>query len=387
MPSSRFTSRRILLLSANPQKTESPHRRKEIEEIENALNRATVARLKEGKGDPVFEPLIDKPYVKASDLSQALSTIEPYIIYISGRETGISNLIFENRSENKEAEKSNKLLEELFQLLSTNTQCVILNGCYLEDQAMAIVRHIDFLIAISQDLEEKISISFLVEFYYHLGLGLPIKQAFQVSRNRFLRENIDEYQLPIILEKEKESERRELEKALVDCNKRIEQEPNKSASWIQRGNILKQLERFTEADEAYEKASLLDPKNYFPREKQGDALEKVGKYDQALIAYDKALVLEEKDYKVWWKKGRTLAKSKKYREALESYQNALALKPLPPDHYIISREIGLTLSLLDQNRESIAYYKMTLRTEPRYRAGSYEKKKIYKKNIFKETIA
>ncbi len=244
---------------------------------------------------------------------------------------------------------------------------------------MEIVRHIDYLIAMSQDSEERISINFLVEFYYHLGLGLQIKQAFQVSRNRFLRENFDECQLPIILEKEKEAERRELEKALVDCSKKIEEEPNKSILWIQRGNILKQLERSTEADEAYEKASLLDPTNYIPRTKQGDALEKVGKYDQALIAYDKALDLEEKDYKVWWKKGRTLAKSKKYREALESYQNALALKPLPPDHYIISREIGLTLSLLDQNRESIAYYKMTLRTEPRYRAGSYEKKKIYKK--------
>jgi len=211
------------------------------------------------------------------------------------------------------------------------------------------------------------------------GLGLTIRQAFQVSRNRFLRENLDECQLPIILEKEKEAERRELEKALVYCDNKIEQDPNKSTLWIQRGNILKKLERFTEADKAYEKASLLDPKNYLLRTKQGDALEEVGKYDQALIAYNKALDLEEKDYKVWLKKGRTLAKSKKYGEALESYKNALALKPLPPDHYVISREIGLTLSLLGQNRESIAYYKMTLETEPRCRAGSYEKKEIYKK--------
>ena len=172
--SSSLDSRKILLLSANPQKTESKHRRKEVEEIENALNRATVARLRDGKGDPIFDPLLDKPYVKASDLSQALSTIEPYIIYISGREKGIGNLIFENYSENKETKNPNQLLGELFQLLSTNTQCVILNGCYLEDQAMAIVRHIDYLIAISQDLEEKISISFLVEFYYHLGLGLRV---------------------------------------------------------------------------------------------------------------------------------------------------------------------------------------------------------------------
>ena len=98
----------------------------------------------------------------------------PHIIHISGREKGIGNLIFENHSENKETKNSNQLLGELFQLLSTNTQCVILNGCYLEDQAMAIVRHIDCLIAISQDLEEKTSISFLVELYYHLGLGINL---------------------------------------------------------------------------------------------------------------------------------------------------------------------------------------------------------------------
>ena len=324
--------KKILFLSANPRDEVSPYKEKEMSEVEDALYRAEKARFKKSKSAPVFEALIDKPNVRAADLSQTLSAIEPHIIHISGREKGIGNLIFENHSENKETKNSNQLLGELFQLLSTNTQCVILNGCYLEDQAMAIVRHIDCLIAISQDLEEKTSISFLVELYYHLGLGIPTRKAFQVSRNRLLRGNLDEYQLPIILEKEKETERRELEKALVDCNKKIEQDPNKSTLWIQSGNILKKLERFSEADEAYEKASSLDTENYLLRIKQGDALEEAGKYNQALIAYDQALVLEEKDYKIWLKRGRTLAKSKKYREALESYKNALALKPLPPDH-------------------------------------------------------
>ncbi|MCA1991689.1 MAG: trypsin-like peptidase domain-containing protein [Coleofasciculus sp. S288] len=371
------TVKKILLLSANPENPETVRRRKETKEIRDVLKRAKHGDLCE---------LHDRPDINAAELSQELTTIEPDIIDISGCENGIECLTLDENIEKNartEAEKL-KLIAELFQLHYQSIKCIILNGCYSEEQAREIVQHIDFVIGISRDLEDDRVIKFLSEFYYYIGSERTIRDSYNLSCNYLQRRGLEDINiLPTLLDKYNERKRRELEEELSVCDKEIEKNPNNVELWKKRGSLLKELGRAEEANEAYEKASSLAPNDYKIRTEQGDALEQLEKYEEAVNAYDKALELETEDYKVWWKKGQALVEVKKYGEAVESYDKAVALaiklEQPSPERYIICREYASLLNKLEEYQKSIFMYKKSLGFEPRYRASSYLKRQVYKK--------
>jgi Tfp pilus assembly protein PilF len=374
-----YSPKKILVLPANPGMNEYFLDRREMLEVQKALNRAARARVNKSQEGPIFEPLIEKINISAKNFSQVLSEIEPNIVHISGCENGINKLISDQSHAIDESDEFDKLTGELFKIIAKSIQCIILDGCYLESQAKEVVCHIDYLVGIDHSLDEKIRINFLNEFYFHLGLDLAIRNAYTLGCNLLLRNGLNQSQLPILLEKDKELEYRRLEKELANCNQEIDKSPKNPSFWTYKGKILGKLGRSVEADSAYEKAFLLEPNNYNLRTEQGDILEAIGSHEKALAAYNKALDLEEKDYRVWWKKGRILARNKKYSESIEPYEYALSLNPLPPDKYVISRELGFIYSSLEQNRKSIVQYRASLQVEPRYRAAKYEKKQVYKK--------
>ncbi len=364
--------KKILMLLANPESPKTSRKREETRKIRDALKRA--------KNGNLFE-ILERSDISADDLSQELSTIEPYIIDIFGCDDGIKGLVLEENSEKNTLTDLRKieLIAELFQLHSKGIECIILNRCYSAEQAREIVQHIEFVIGISQSLEDAKATEFLSEFYYHLGSEHPIRNAYKLSCNRLEGKLQDICLLPILLNRDDERNRRSLEEKLSSCNKGIEKNQSDVELWQKKANLLRELGRSEEADEAYERASLLAPNNYKIRTEQGDALEQIGKYEKAVNVYDKALELEKEDYKVWWKKGQALVEAEKYDEAAESYDKAVALSPPSPDNYVIRREYGDILEKLEQYQKSVILYKESLIREPRYRASSYEKRQVYKK--------
>ena len=382
----KLAAKKILMLSANPDNPELDRRNEEIREIENALDRATTARSKQGKYDAIFEsPPLGKLHIRATDISQEISTIQPSIICISGNEDGIEKLILESVSTKNKPLNPEKLIADFFHLYSGSIDCIVLNGCYSEEQAREIARHVKCVIGISRDLKHKKIIEFLNEFYYQLNLDntITIQTSYRISRNRLERIDPEDIQLlPTLLEKENEEKRRELEEKLSSCNEKIEKDENNVELWRKKADLLKKIGRSEEADEAYERASLLAPTNYEIRIEQGNALELFGRHEEAVDAYDKALELEKENYTVWWKKGQALVVVEKYDEAVESYEKAVSLEPPSPDNYVICREYGSILKKLEQYQKSIILYKKSLGFEPRYRASSYEKRQVYKKMYF-----
>ena len=382
----KLAVKKILMLSANPDNPELDRRNEEIREIENALDRATTARSKQGKYDAIFEsPPLDKLNIRATDISQEISTIQPSIICISGNEDGIEKLILESVSTKNKPLNSEKLIADFFHLYSESIDCIILNGCYSEEQAREIAQHVKCVIGINRNLKHKKIIEFLSEFYYQLNLDntITIQTSYHISRNRLERIDPEDIQLlPTLLEKEDEEKRRELEEKLSSCNEKIEKDENNVELWRKKADLLKKIGRSEEADEAYERASLLAPTNYEIRIEQGNALELFGRHEEAVDAYDKALELQKEDYTVWWKKGQALVVVGKYDEAVESYEKAVSLEPPSPDNYVICREYGSILKKLEQYQKSIILYKKSLGFEPRYRASSYEKRQVYKKMYF-----
>jgi tetratricopeptide (TPR) repeat protein len=376
------TVKKILMLSANPDKFEVKSRREEIEKIRNALDRSALARLRQGKQNTVFEPPLDRPDIRAVDLSRELSIIEPHIINISGCENGIENLMFGCNYTGDILSNPEKAMAKLFKLYNKSVKCIVLNGCFLEKQAIEIVQNIEFVIGIAHETEYATANDFLDEFYFQIGSERTIRDAYQLSCS--LLERTATFRTStsfstILLSREDEIKRQDLEEKLSICDRAIENNQNDIETWKRKASLLRELGRYEEANEVYERASSIAPDDYKIRAEQGDALEQVGKHEKAVIAYEKALELEEKDYKIWWKKGKALANATKYSEANIPYRNALILKPPSPDNYVISREYGFILMKIEAYSDSISMYRESLDLEPKYRASSYEKRQAYRK--------
>ena len=81
---------------------------------------------------------------------------------------------------------SPEALAKLFALVADQVECVLLNACYSEIQAKAIVQHIPFVIGMNRAIGDKAAIAFSVGFYKALGANRSIEQDHisRVSRDR-----------------------------------------------------------------------------------------------------------------------------------------------------------------------------------------------------------
>ncbi len=181
--------KRILILSANPITTPRLRLDKEIREIEEGLRRAKQRRR--------FK-IESRLAVRLRDLRRALLDVEPHIVHFTGhgRENG---LLVEN--EIGEAVRiSKKALSGLFELFSDRVECVILSACYSALQANAISKHINYVIGMRKEIEDKATIEFAVGFYDALGAGRPVEEAFKFGCNAVLLEfpDLPEHLIPVL---------------------------------------------------------------------------------------------------------------------------------------------------------------------------------------------
>jgi hypothetical protein len=73
-------------------------------------------------------------------------------------------------------------LSKLFQILADeNIRCVLLDACYSDVQAQAIVQHIECVIGIEGSIGESSAISFGQGFYAALAEGRALKKAFDIG--------------------------------------------------------------------------------------------------------------------------------------------------------------------------------------------------------------
>src|SRR5262249_12203144 len=62
-------------------------------------------------------------------------------------------------------------LEELLAAGQGAIRCVVLSGCYLDDQAIAIARHVDHVIGMRPPIADPAAVAFSLAFYHALGSG------------------------------------------------------------------------------------------------------------------------------------------------------------------------------------------------------------------------
>lgn len=151
---------KILFLAANPQSTSRLKLDTELREIEEALKLSSQSNE--------FE-LIQKWDVRPRDFRRALLEYEPEIVHFSGHGEDQTGLVIIDPS-GVEKLVPGEALAGLFAEFS-NIKCVLLNACYSEVQAQAIVKQVDYVIGMKDTIYDKAAIAFSIGFYDGLGYG------------------------------------------------------------------------------------------------------------------------------------------------------------------------------------------------------------------------
>lgn len=165
------TMKKILILAANPKETNRLRLDREVRDIEEGLRRA--------KHRDDFE-LVQKWAVRPRDIHRALLDEKPQIIHFSGHGAGEVGLVFEDEAGNTKL-IDGEALANLFRLFADDIDCILLNGCYSQEQAKGIVQHIDYVIGMSRAIADTAAIEFSVAFYDAIGSGRPYEFSYQLA--------------------------------------------------------------------------------------------------------------------------------------------------------------------------------------------------------------
>jgi tetratricopeptide (TPR) repeat protein len=162
---------KILILASNPRKDLNLDR--EIRDLKRAIENS--------RNREEFE-VVDELAVRVGDLQELLHKHRPQIVHFCGHGSGKQGLVFESDM-GREHWVSTDALSNLFRLFSSRVECVLLNACYSEEQAGAIVDHINYVIGMNQEIRDDAAIAFSKGFYRALGYACSIEQSYEFGCN------------------------------------------------------------------------------------------------------------------------------------------------------------------------------------------------------------
>jgi len=179
----------ILLLSANPRNTKALRLDEERREIETGL--IERSRLRDQ-----FR-LITKVAVRPRDCQRAMLDHNPQVVHFSGHGSGEPGIALEDESGNLKLVDA-AALAALFELYKDTLQCVVMNACYSEVQARAIVEHIPYAIGMSDKIKDRAAIEFAVAFYDALGAGRDVEFAYRNACVAIQMAGIPQSDIPVL---------------------------------------------------------------------------------------------------------------------------------------------------------------------------------------------
>ena len=197
----------ILLLAANPKDSTRLRIDEEVREIQNGLDRAR-------NRDKFL--LQQRWAITVRELRRAFLDCHPNIIHFSGHGLGSRG---DSSSESRdiaiatnptpegiflEDDQGNAqlvpgpALADLFAIFADPIDGLILNACYSETQANAIIQHIPYVIGMSRTIGDRAAIEFSIGFYDGLLAGQPIEAAYKLGCNAIQLQGIPEHLTPIL---------------------------------------------------------------------------------------------------------------------------------------------------------------------------------------------
>ena len=178
---------KILVLAANPQNTSGLRLDEEVRGIQRSIQMA--------KERDRFQ-IISEWAVRTEDLIQALMTHRPHIVHFVGHGSGQQGLILDD-GRGRAQRVPTRALARLFQQVAS-VECVLLNACYSDTQAQAIVQFVSCVVGMNQAIGDPAAISFSRGFYTALGHGSAYEAAYEMGRTAIDLEGIAEVETPVL---------------------------------------------------------------------------------------------------------------------------------------------------------------------------------------------
>jgi hypothetical protein len=121
--------------------------------------------------------------VRPEDLQQFLLEDEPAIVHFSGHGGGKIGIVLHSQDQDEERLVAEEALADLFRIFKNQIKVVVLNACFSEVQAAAIVKEIDIVIGMSDSVGDEAARVFAAAFYRGLAFGQSVKTAFDLGVN------------------------------------------------------------------------------------------------------------------------------------------------------------------------------------------------------------
>ncbi|MGD1865143.1 MAG: SUMF1/EgtB/PvdO family nonheme iron enzyme [Phormidesmis sp.] len=163
--------KKILILASNPRKDLNLDQ--EIRDLKGVIERSPSREQ--------FE-VVTELAVRVADLQELMLKHEPQIVHFCGHGGGAEGLVFVS-DEAKEQRLSTRAFSGLLSLCARHVECVLLNACYSEVQAYAMIAYINYVIGMSQTIQDDAAIAFAKGFYRALGYDQPIEEAYKFGCN------------------------------------------------------------------------------------------------------------------------------------------------------------------------------------------------------------
>jgi hypothetical protein len=183
----------ILMLSANPKSMAPLRLEEEMREVEAGLMRSSLRDN--------FR-LVTQSAVRPSDMQRAILEYSPQVVHFSGHGTGDQGLVLEDENGNVKLVNADALAA-LFELFADGLQCVVLNACYSDVQAIAITQYIPYVIGMGNRIGDRAAITFAVAFYDALGAGRDVEFSYKHACVAIRMEGISEADIPVFYQKNK----------------------------------------------------------------------------------------------------------------------------------------------------------------------------------------
>jgi tetratricopeptide (TPR) repeat protein len=191
-------AKKILILAANPKQSSRLRLDEEVRDIKEGL------RLSQQRDKFILQ---QEWAVRPRDVRRAVLDFRPNIIHFSGHGSQTTGLSFEDET-GKEKLVTGEALAGLFGQFAKQVECVLLNACYSEDQAVAIAQHIDYVIGMNAAIGDKAALEFAVGFYDALVAYDPqydtysrIEFAFNIACNAIQFAGVGSKSIPIMKKK------------------------------------------------------------------------------------------------------------------------------------------------------------------------------------------
>lgn len=125
---------------------------------------------------------VDKWAVHPLDLLQCVNEVEPDVVHFSGHGSGPDGLVFTSEDGVSAALVDGDTLSEVFAQFRKPPKVVLMNACYSEDQAQAILKVAKCVIGMSDSIGDDAAAEFSSHFYQAIGSGRSVYDAFVQAR-------------------------------------------------------------------------------------------------------------------------------------------------------------------------------------------------------------